>query len=156
MSDWLDQIFIRIKQLLLAPFTGAPDWVVQIASSLINIFALLGVFLTLFALISVLERKILGRIQNRYGPHRVGPFGLFQPLADGIKMLIKEDIVPARADKVVHFLAPILNARRDARHCADDQLRAAAHHYNNSRGDGGRCSLARRDRGGAKWLLVRR
>src|SRR5213595_3755298 len=88
----------------------APDWAIQIASSLINIFALLGVFLTLFALISVLERKILGRMQNRYGPNRVGPFGLFQPVADGIKMLIKEDVVPARADKVVHFLAPILMA----------------------------------------------
>ena len=110
MSDWLDQIFIRIKQLLLAPLAGAPDWVMQIASSLINIFALLGVFLTLFALISVLERKILGRMQNRYGPNRVGPFGLFQPVADGIKMLIKEDIVPVRADKIVHFLAPILIA----------------------------------------------
>jgi NADH-quinone oxidoreductase subunit H len=110
MSDWLDQIFIHVKQLLLAPLAGAPDWMVQIASSLINIFALLGVFLTLFALISVLERKILGRMQNRYGPNRVGPFGLFQPVADGIKMLIKEDIVPVRADKIVHFLAPILIA----------------------------------------------
>jgi NADH-quinone oxidoreductase subunit H len=110
MSASLDQIFIRIKQLLLVPLAGAPDWVMQIASALINIFALLGVFLTLFALISVLERKILARIQNRYGPNRVGPFGLFQPVADGIKMLIKEDIVPARADKVVHFLAPVLIA----------------------------------------------
>jgi NADH-quinone oxidoreductase subunit H len=68
------------------------------------------VFLTLFALMSVLERKILGRIQNRYGPNRVGPFGLLQPVADGIKMLIKEDIVPVRADKIVHFLAPVLIA----------------------------------------------
>src|SRR5881397_3115012 len=110
MSDSLDQIFVRVKQLLLAPLAGAPDWVMQIASSFINILALLGVFLTLFALISVLERKILGRIQNRYGPNRVGPCGLFQPVADGIKMLIKEDIVPARADKIVHFLAPILIA----------------------------------------------
>ena len=59
---------------------------------------------------SVLERKILARMQNRYGPNRVGPFGLFQPIADGIKMLIKEDIVPARADKIVHFLAPVLIA----------------------------------------------
>ena len=105
-----DQIFILGKQWLLSLLVGAPDWVVQIASSLINIFAVLGVFLTLFALISVLERKILGRIQNRYGPNRVGPFGLFQPVADGIKMLIKEDIVPARADKIVHFLAPIMIA----------------------------------------------
>src|ERR1700731_1001584 len=109
-GDFLDQIFVRAKQMLLSPLTGAPDWVIQLASSLINIFALLGVFLTLFALISVLERKILGRMQNRYGPNRVGPYGLLQPVADGIKMLIKEDIVPARADKVVHFLAPILVA----------------------------------------------
>ena len=87
-----------------------PDWMVAVASILINVFAVLVVFLTLFALMSVLERKILGRMQNRYGPNRVGPWGLLQPAADGIKMLIKEDIVPARADKVVHFLAPILIA----------------------------------------------
>src|SRR5213596_164798 len=110
MTDFLDQIFVRGKQTLLAPMAHAPSWLVQIASSLINIFALLAVFLTLFALISVLERKILARMQNRYGPNRVGPFGLFQPIADGIKMLIKEDIVPARADKVVHFLAPVVLA----------------------------------------------
>src|SRR2546425_2025302 len=109
-GDVVDQIFIRAKQWLLSWLAGAPDWIIQITSSLLNIFALLGVFLTLFALISVLERKILGRMQNRYGPNRVGPFGLFQPVADGIKMLIKEDIVPARADKVVHFLAPVLIA----------------------------------------------
>src|SRR5438876_4552140 len=110
MSISVDQIFVIGKRWLLSWLTGAPSWVTQIGSSLVNIFALLGVFLTLFALMSVLERKILGRIQNRYGPNRVGPFGLFQPIADGIKMLIKEDIVPARADKLVHFLAPILIA----------------------------------------------
>src|SRR3977135_3584969 len=88
----VDQLFIQIKQWLISLLGGAPDWLVQMASALINIFAVLGVFLTLFALISVLERKILGRMQNRYGPNRVGPFGLFQPVADGIKMLIKEDI----------------------------------------------------------------
>ena len=107
-GDFLDQIFIRGKQWLLAWLAGAPDWLIQLTSGLINIAALLGVFLTLFALISVMERKILGRIQNRYGPNRVGPFGLFQPVADGIKMLIKEDIVPIRADKIMHFLAPIM------------------------------------------------
>jgi NADH-quinone oxidoreductase subunit H len=110
VSKAVDQIFVNAKQWLLSWLTVAPGWVVQIVSSLINIFALLAVFLTLFALMSVLERKILGRIQNRYGPNRVGPFGLLQPLADGIKMLIKEDIVPARADKLMHFLAPILIA----------------------------------------------
>jgi len=110
MSVAIDQIFVNGKRWLLSWLAGAPDWLVQVASSLINIFALLAVFLTLFALMSVLERKILGRIQNRYGPNRVGPFGLLQPIADGIKMLIKEDIVPVRADKIVHFLAPVLIA----------------------------------------------
>jgi NADH-quinone oxidoreductase subunit H len=106
----VDQAFLSLKHWLLSFLSSAPDWVQAVASSLINISAVLGVFMTLFALISVLERKILGRIQNRYGPNRVGPFGLFQPIADGIKLLIKEDIVPARADKVVHFLAPIMMA----------------------------------------------
>ena len=106
----VDQAFVSLKSWLLSFLSSAPDWVQAIASSLINIVGVLGVFLTLFALISVLERKILGRIQNRYGPNRVGPFGLFQPVADGIKLLIKEDIVPTRADKVVHFLAPIMGA----------------------------------------------
>src|SRR5437764_14677596 len=104
MSASLDQIFVSGKQWLLSWLASAPEWVIQIASSLINIFALLGVFLTLFAVMSVLERKILGRIQNRYGPNRVGPFGLLQPVADGIKMLIKKDIVPARADRLENFI----------------------------------------------------
>lgn len=110
MSQSIDQIFISAKQWILSLLSETPDWVTTIVSILLNIGALLGVFLIIFALISVLERKILGRMQNRYGPNRVGPFGLFQPIADGIKMLIKEDVVPARADKVVHFLAPILVA----------------------------------------------
>src|SRR5438874_12460380 len=110
MGSALDQIFVHGKRWLLSRIAAAPDWIIQIASSLINIAALLAAFLTLFALMSVLKRKSLGRMQNRYGPNRVGPFGLFQPVADGIKMLIKEDIVPARADKLIHFLAPVVLA----------------------------------------------
>ncbi|HEV8184556.1 MAG TPA: complex I subunit 1 family protein, partial [Chthoniobacterales bacterium] len=109
-GGFLDQIFVSTKHWLLSPLAGAPEWLAHVASSLISISAMLGLFLALFALMSLLERKILARIQNRLGPNRVGPFGLFQPVADGIKMLIKEDIVPARADKVVHFLAPIMVA----------------------------------------------
>ena len=110
MSKSIDQVFVNAKQWLLLWLAGSPGWLIQVVSILINIFMLLAVFLTLFALMSVLERKILARMQNRYGPNRVGPFGLFQPVADGIKMLIKEDIVPAHADKIVHFLAPVLIA----------------------------------------------
>src|SRR5437867_2595516 len=110
MSKSIDQVFVNTKQWLVSWLASLPTWVIQVVSSLINIFALLAVFLTLFALISVLERKILARMQNRYGPNRVGPFGIVQPVADGIKMLIKEDVVPAREDKVVHFLAPVILA----------------------------------------------
>ncbi|MEY2546367.1 MAG: NADH-quinone oxidoreductase subunit [Verrucomicrobiota bacterium] len=109
-GEAVDQVFIHLKLWLLSLLPPANDWLVGLASALINISGVLIVFLTLFAAMSVLERKILGRMQNRYGPNRVGPFGLLQPVADGIKMLIKEDIVPARADKVVHFCAPIIIA----------------------------------------------
>jgi len=54
------------------------------------------------------ERRALGRMQARIGPNRVGPFGLLQPVADALKVLIKEDIVPAKADKLVHWLAPVV------------------------------------------------
>ena len=77
-------------------------------SALISVAAIIGGFAALFALTTLLERKGLGRIQNRYGPNRVGPFGLLQPIADGIKALTKEDVVPRAADKVVHFLAPLV------------------------------------------------
>src|SRR5258708_16020303 len=104
---FLDQIFLRAKDSLLSPLAGAPDWLIQIVSSLINITGVLGVFLTLFALISVLERKILGRIQNRYRPNRAGPFGIFQPLPDGLPLLIKQNAVPAPPATTVPFLSPI-------------------------------------------------
>ena len=66
------------------------------------------VFASLFAVTTILERKGLGDFRIVYGPNRVGPYGLLQPLADGLKSLTKEDIVPAAADKVVHLLAPLV------------------------------------------------
>ena len=55
-----------------------------------------------------IERRGMGRMQARLGPNRAGPFGLLQPVADAIKVLLKEDIVPTRADKIVHWLAPVV------------------------------------------------
>jgi NADH-quinone oxidoreductase subunit H len=107
MIQTVDQIFVIAKQQLLALLGFAPPWALQIVSSLVNIAGILAVFLTLFAAISLFERKILARVQNRYGPNRVGIFGFLQPVADGIKLLIKEDIVPRNSDAVIHFLAPI-------------------------------------------------
>ena len=66
------------------------------------------VLATAFAYLTLAERKIAAFIQVRKGPNRVGPWGLLQPAADGIKLLFKEEMVPAGADKVLFFLAPIL------------------------------------------------
>ena len=101
----MDQLFVNLKLWLvgLAPVEAQP-----LVSAIISVVALIGVFATLFAITTVLERKGLGRIQNRYGPNRVGAFGILQPVADGIKALIKEDIVPRAADNLVHFLAPLV------------------------------------------------
>ncbi len=92
-----------------ADFVAAlPAFAQTLASVVLSITPIMVIFPTLFAITTWLERKGLGRIQNRFGPNRVGPFGLFQPVADGLKMLTKEDIVPRNADHVVHLLAPIV------------------------------------------------
>jgi len=101
----MDQIFVTLKHLLVG---FGPAQCQPIISAVISVAGIIGVFATLFAITTILERKGLGRIQNRYGPNRVGPFGILQPLADGVKALIKEDIVPRTADSVVHFLAPLV------------------------------------------------
>ena len=70
--------------------------------------AILAVFPGLFAISVLLERKVLGRLQNRWGPSRTGPFGLMQPLADGIKLFLKEDMMPPAAERPLFILAPIV------------------------------------------------
>ncbi|WP_375484731.1 NADH-quinone oxidoreductase subunit NuoH [uncultured Jatrophihabitans sp.] len=74
---------------------------------------MLGVFvflvvMTLFSI--VFERKVVGRMQNRIGPNRTGPWGVLQSLADGVKLAFKEEIIPVLVDKPVYFLAPIISA----------------------------------------------
>ena len=108
MSE-LDQIFVTLKHWLLGQLANIlPGALLPVVSALLSIAAIIVVFATLFAIMTILERKGLGRIQNRFGPNRVGPFGFLQPAADGIKALIKEDLVPRAADKVVHLLAPVM------------------------------------------------
>lgn len=85
------------------------DWLHWLLTALIAIVLLLSFYGLFFALITVTERKVLGRFQNRLGPNRTGPFGYMQPFADAVKSICKEDIVPASADKILHFLAPCLS-----------------------------------------------
>ena len=105
MTQALDQIFVTLKDWLVLHSPAATQ---PLVSVLLSVVPVLVLFPALFAVTTVLERKGLARIQNRYGPNRVGPFGILQPLADGLKSLTKEDIVPRSADKLVHFLAPLL------------------------------------------------
>src|SRR4051812_1041185 len=101
----LDQFPIYVKHWLI---DWVPASIYPLASVLLGIVAILAVFPSLFALTTILERKGLGRIQNRYGPNRVGPFGILQPAADGLKTIFKENIVPEGTDKIVYVLAPVL------------------------------------------------
>lgn len=68
------------------------------------------ILLTGFAYTTLLERKVLARIQSRIGPNRAGPFGIFQPLADGVKLIFKEELTPGGADRLTFLIAPIMAA----------------------------------------------
>jgi NADH-quinone oxidoreductase subunit H len=105
MIATMDQIFVLLQHWLVA---FLPASLQQAAAVLISVVAIVCLFPALFALTTVLERKGLGRIQNRIGPNRTGPYGILQPIADGIKSLTKEDIVPLSANAPVHFLAPLV------------------------------------------------
>jgi len=79
------------------------EWVIKSA-------ILIVVLLTGFAYATYMERKFLARFQSRYGPNRAGPLGLLQPVADGVKLIFKEELIPAKADKLIFVVAPIITA----------------------------------------------
>ena len=84
------------------------SWLSYAISGLILTFVVANVLLIATALFTYMERRVLGRFQSRLGPNRVGPFGLLQPFADVLKLVMKEDIRPAAADRFIFFLAPIV------------------------------------------------
>lgn len=75
---------------------------------IVKIAILVFIILTVDAYLTWIERKVIAHIQARWGPHRVGPHGLLQPLADGVKFIFKEDPLPSQVDKAAYFLAPFI------------------------------------------------
>jgi NADH-quinone oxidoreductase subunit H len=114
----LERAPVLLRDWFVGFFPASLRWWI---GSLLAIAVILAVFGLLFAFLTLAERKILGRVQNRPGPNRaptpslpflgflgkIRTYGLAQPFADGVKALTKEDVVPAGADKVLHFLAPV-------------------------------------------------
>ncbi|HEY9522051.1 MAG TPA: NADH-quinone oxidoreductase subunit NuoH [Thermopolyspora sp.] len=90
---------------MTADFSQDNGWVILGKAVFIFVFLVLNVLIAIWA-----ERRIIGRMQNRQGPNRAGPFGILQSLADGVKLALKEDLVPKAADKAVYIAAPIIAA----------------------------------------------
>ena len=107
--DVINGIFGIVSQAIAGLLAGfLPDWIVAAIMAVLAI-AVAVVFLILVVMLEVyLERRVMARMQDRWGPNRVGKWGLLQPVADVMKLLLKEDIRPRTADPVVHFLAPVM------------------------------------------------
>ncbi|HEX6972047.1 MAG TPA: NADH-quinone oxidoreductase subunit NuoH [Limnochordia bacterium] len=99
-------IYLFLQRVIVG--NGLPEWVLSAVVALLKAAVILGFTLFNALFLIWLERKVSGRIQNRVGPMRVGPHGLLQTLADVVKLISKEDIVPARADRWIFVLAPIV------------------------------------------------
>jgi NADH-quinone oxidoreductase subunit H len=110
MNFWNDPLKVA-ADWLLGIFTGwgMSETLALIIIGFLGVFLLIGLLMLLDIFLVWVERKVVARFQDRLGPNRVGPWGLIQPFADIIKLIIKEDITPGGADKVVYNLAPILS-----------------------------------------------
>ena len=79
----------------------------DVQSTVTALGILFGVLSVIVLSLTWLERKALGRLQRRLGPTRTGPFGLLQPIADAVKLVLKEDILPSASDKAIFWIAPV-------------------------------------------------
>jgi len=110
MSFWNDPLKVA-ADWLMGIFTGwnMPEPAAQVLIGFLGVVILITILMVIDIFLVWVERKVVSRFQSRIGPNRVGPFGLIQPFADIIKLLIKEDTTPGGADRVVYNIAPMLS-----------------------------------------------
>jgi NADH-quinone oxidoreductase subunit H len=109
MSLWTNPVNVIAGWLTnLLTGWGLPGWLASLLIQFIGVVVLVSIMMIVDIGLVWIERKVVARFQDRLGPNRVGPFGIIQPFADIIKLLIKEDITPVGADRVVYNLAPIM------------------------------------------------
>jgi len=107
--ELLNNLFVNISLWLQDLLAGLlPVWAAQVVMSLLVIVVILGLGVGLVMVFTYMERKIIARIQDRIGPNRWGPVGVLQPIADTLKLLLKEDTTPAGADRLGFLLGPLL------------------------------------------------
>ncbi|HEY5701372.1 MAG TPA: complex I subunit 1 family protein, partial [Gammaproteobacteria bacterium] len=98
-----------MPEFILDILSTLPPTLASIAEALIKIAAILVPLLGVVAYFTFAERKIIGYMQVRMGPNRVGPYGLFQPIADAVKLMFKEVVVPMGANRTLFIMAPIIS-----------------------------------------------
>jgi len=107
--EFVDQIFVNLSFWFSSQLANfLPEWAVTFIMMFATVLVLVFFGLGSIIWINVFERKIVGRIQDRYGPNRFGPWGLLQCVADMVKLLTKEDVTPSRADRLIYNLAAIV------------------------------------------------
>jgi NADH-quinone oxidoreductase subunit H len=108
MSPLEDNSIFSWTYELVADTLGGPEWLAYGLGALAVIMVVVNGFLLIGTIFTWMERKVVGRFQSRVGPNRVGPFGILQAIADAVKLLFQEDIVPRRADRLLFNAAPIV------------------------------------------------
>ena len=110
MSFWNDPLKVAADWLTgILTGWGMNDVLAHVIVAFLGVLILISILMVIDVFLVWIERKVVARFQDRLGPNRVGPFGLIQPFADIIKLLIKEDTTPDGADKVVYNIAPLLS-----------------------------------------------
>ena len=109
MANLVPQFLLNWIDWGMGVFLSLPDWIQYLTITTWKILFVLIAVILIVAFSTYFERKVIGSMQARVGPNRVGPLGLLQPFADVIKLLIKEVVVPSQSNKFLFVIAPLLS-----------------------------------------------